>query len=158
MKFEQVDRGRTFVLRLEDGDVVHEVIERFAVEHKIRAACVIVVGGADKGSRLVVGPEQGRAKPLISKIHTLDDAHEVAGTGTLFPDEEGQPFLHLHLAAGRGDRAVTGCARVGVKTWHVLEVVLIELTGSRGVRRLDPDLGFKLLDPGGPKGRTAGAR
>lgn len=149
MKYEQVSLGRVFVLRLEDGDVVHEVIERFAVEHKIRAASVIVVGGADKGSRLVVGPEKGRAKNLISLIHTLDDAHEVAGTGTLFPDEDGNPFLHLHLAAGRGRKAVTGCSRVGVKTWHVLEVVLVELQGSRGVRRHDPKLGFKLLDPQG---------
>ncbi|MBP7830105.1 MAG: DNA-binding protein [Kiritimatiellae bacterium] len=150
MKYEQAGLGRVFVLRLEDGDIVHEVIEKFAAEQKIRAASVIVVGGADKGSRLVVGPENGRSDPPISLIHTLDDAHEVAGTGTLFPDEEGNPFLHLHLAAGRGDRAVTGCARVGVKTWHVLEVVLVELTGSRGVRRLDPKLGFKLLDPEGP--------
>ena len=149
MKYEQVSAGRTFVLRLEDGDIVHEVIERFATEQKIRAASVIVVGGADGGSRLVVGPEQGRAAPILSRIHILDDAHEVAGTGTLFPDEQGQPLLHLHLAAGRGDRAVVGCARVGVKTWHVLEVVLIELTGSQGVRRLDPALGFKLLDPEG---------
>ncbi|HOW98652.1 MAG TPA: DUF296 domain-containing protein, partial [Kiritimatiellia bacterium] len=62
MKYEQVSLGRVFVLRLEDGDVVHEVIERFAEEHNVRAASVIVVGGADKGSRLVVGPEKGRAK------------------------------------------------------------------------------------------------
>ncbi|MBU1693378.1 MAG: DUF296 domain-containing protein [Verrucomicrobia bacterium] len=150
MKYEQVSLGRTFVLRLEDGDVVHEVIEKFAADQNIRAASVLVLGGADAGSRLVVGPEQGRAHPLVSRIHGLDDAHEVAGTGTLFPDEQGQPILHLHVAAGRGDRAVVGCARVGVKTWHVLEVILVELTGSQSVRRLDPALGFKLLDPAGP--------
>jgi predicted DNA-binding protein with PD1-like motif len=150
VKYEQVSPGRIFVLRLEDGDIVHEVIEKFAADQGIRAASIIVVGGADAGSRLVVGPEQGRAHPLISRIHALDDAHEVAGTGTLFPDEQGQPMLHLHLAAGRGERAVVGCARMGVKTWHVLEVILMELTGSRSIRRLDPALGFKLLDPDGP--------
>lgn len=150
MKYEQVSPGRIFILRLEDGDIIHEVIEKFAADRNIRAASVIVVGGADAGSRLVVGPEQGRSDPIISKVHVLDDAHEVAGTGTLFPDEQGQPLLHLHLAAGRGDRAVVGCARVGVKTWHVLEVILVELTGSRAIRRLDPKLGFKLLDPDGP--------
>lgn len=149
MKYEEARSGRTFVLRLEDGEIVHEVLERFAEEQNIRAAFVLVVGGADAGSRLVVGPEQGRARPLITRIHDLEDAHEVTGTGTLFPDEQGHPMLHLHLAAGRGRDAVVGCARMGVRTWHVLEVVMVELPGSRAVRRADPTLGFKLLDPEG---------
>jgi predicted DNA-binding protein with PD1-like motif len=147
MKVAEAHRGRTFVIRLEDGEILHEVIEAFAREKGIRAAALIAVGGADKDSRLIVGPVEGRAAKMVSQELKLDEVHEVAGTGTLFPDEQGQPILHMHLAAGRGREAVVGCARIGVKVWHVLEVILIELLGTRGVRKLDPKLGFKLLEP-----------
>ena len=30
MKYSQAEQGRTFVIRLEDGDVLHEKIEQFA--------------------------------------------------------------------------------------------------------------------------------
>ena len=79
--------------------------------------------------------------------HVLRDVHEVAGVGTLFPNAEGQPVLHMHAAAGRGDEAVTGCVRLGVRVWHVLEVVLWELTGTTGRRVVDPTTGFELLEP-----------
>ncbi len=79
--------------------------------------------------------------------HRLEEAHEVTGTGTLFPGESGLPVLHMHLACGRKDKTVTGCVRRGVRTWHVLEVVLYELTGSKAVRRKDAVTGFELLKP-----------
>jgi predicted DNA-binding protein with PD1-like motif len=147
VKYSEAKQGRTFVIRLEDGDVLHEVIEQFAFERAIGAAALIAVGGADDGSRLVVGPAKGRAKPLVPVEHTLDGVHEIAGTGTLFRNEQGQPILHMHMACGRGDRSITGCARTGVKTWHVMEVVLFEITGTTARRTLDPETGFTLLQP-----------
>jgi len=147
MKYSQAKPGRIFVVRLEDGDVVHETIEQFAKDQGITAASLIVLGGADKGSVLVVGPEQGRAQTIEPKTKVLDNVHEVAGTGTLFPDEKGEPVLHMHMACGRGFSTVTGCARNGVKVWQVMEVILQELVGSTGVRRPDPVTGFDLLIP-----------
>ncbi|MBW2675053.1 MAG: DNA-binding protein [Deltaproteobacteria bacterium] len=145
MQYSQAQQGRTFVLRLEDGEMVHEEIERFARDKGITAAALIIVGGAAGGSRLVVGPERGGARPVTPAIHILGDVHEVAGTGTLFPDEEGNPTLHLHMACGRGDHTITGCIRAGVKVWQILEVILFELTDTPGRRVTDPDLGFNLL-------------
>lgn len=147
MKYSQARQGRIFILRLEDGEVVHEVVERFAEEHSIRAAALIAVGGADEGSRLVVGPEKGRAVPVVPMELLLDGVHEVAGTGTLFPDEEGHPLIHMHFALGRKDRTVTGCIRRGVKVWQILEVILFELLDTSAHREADPVLGFKLLQP-----------
>jgi predicted DNA-binding protein with PD1-like motif len=79
--------------------------------------------------------------------HILDNVHEISGTGTIFPDEEGNPVLHMHAACGRKTSSITGCVRAGVKVWHVLEVILVELTGSNASRRLEPETGFKLLQP-----------
>jgi predicted DNA-binding protein with PD1-like motif len=71
----------------------------------------------------------------------------VTGTGTLFPDDTGNPVLHMHLSCGRGNTAVAGCIRKGVKAWQVMEVILHELTGSTGVRKMDETTGFALLVP-----------
>lgn len=147
MHYSQAKQGRIFVIRLEDGEILHETIEGFAREQGVQAAFLMVLGGADGQSRLVVGPEDGRAVPVVPMIHELENVHEIVGTGTLFPDEEGNPVLHMHAAGGRLDSTITGCVRAGVKIWLVAEVVLIELLDTTAVRRLEPGSGFKLLNP-----------
>lgn len=147
MKYSEASLGRVFVIRLEDGDIVHECIQRFAAEKEIQAAALILLGGADKDSRLVVGPEDGRAEKINPMIHVLQAVHEAAGTGTIFPDQQGSPVLHMHVACGRKDSTVTGCVRAGVKVWQVMEAVLIEITGSEARRMPDEATGFELLCP-----------
>ena len=109
---------------------------------------MIVLGGADSGSRLVVGPQDERARPIIPMVHELADVHEIVGAGTLFPDEAGIPILHMHVAGGREEAQVTGCVRTGVKTWQVIEVILFELLNFR-LAQAGAGPGFKLPDPGG---------
>ena len=147
MKYSQARQGRIFIIRLEDGDIIHEEIEKFARDHSINAASLIIIGGADKDSKLVVGPEDGTAQNIIPMEHILDNVNEVAGTGTLIPNENGEPILHMHIACGRKKSTITGCVRKGVKTWHILEVILFELTDTAARRVMDPKTGFKLLEP-----------
>lgn len=147
MRYSEARTGRVFILRLEDGDIVHETIERFAVEHNIMAASLIVVGGADDGSRLVVGPREDRGLPVEPMEHTLEHTHEVAGVGTLFRDEAGVPLVHMHMACGRAGSTVTGCIRTGVRVWQVMEVILQELVDTTARRATEQPLGFKLLQP-----------
>ena len=147
MKFCRADPGRIFVMRLENGEIVHETIEQFAREQGIVAAAVTVLGGATSGSRLVVGPADGDQRPVQPLFETLDGVHEVTGTGTLFPDEAGNPVLHLHMACGRNGRATVGCIRSGVKVWQVMEVIIRELTHTTARRRPDPQTGFEFLQP-----------
>ncbi|MEA1991449.1 MAG: PPC domain-containing DNA-binding protein [Thermodesulfobacteriota bacterium] len=147
MRYSQAKQGRTFIIRLEDGDIVHKEIEKLAREKSIKAAALIILGGADKGSKLIVGPEHGRREPIIPMEHILDNVHEIAGTGTIFPDENGKPVLHMHMACGRKISSVTGCVRKGVKVWHVMEVILFELIDTTAVRAFEPTTGFELLKP-----------
>lgn len=147
MKYSEAKPGRIFVLRLEDGDILHESVEAFAREHGVRAAALIVLGGVDEGSTLVVGPEQGRSQPINPMELVLAGVHEAAGVGTLFPDADGQPVLHMHIASGRKGETVTGCVRRGVKVWHVVEMVLWELADTTSRRLPDAATGFELLQP-----------
>jgi predicted DNA-binding protein with PD1-like motif len=147
MKFTAATPGRTFILRLEDGEILHETIEAFAAKQSIRSAACIVLGGADEGSTLVVGPEKSRATPVHPMERILAGTSEAAGVGTIFPGEDGKPVLHMHIACGREGSTVTGCVRRGVKVWHVMEVIVWELTGTDSKRVLDPATGFELLQP-----------
>ena len=145
MKYSEAKQGRIFIIRLYDGEIVHDEIERFAKEKSIKAAALIAIGGADKKSKLVVGPKNGRATPVFPMEHILSNVHEIAGVGTLFPDDEGNPLLHMHTACGRESSTITGCIRKGVKVWQIMEIILFELVGSKAVRIFEENIGFKLL-------------
>ena len=146
MRYTTAGVGRVLVVRLEDGDVVHECIQEAARREGIGRAAVWLLGGADEGSRIVVGPADGRAPVIEPMEHVLDAAHELAGVGTIFPDERGEPMLHLHAAFGREDHAHAGCVRRGVRTWVIGEAIVLELTGSEAVRRRDEATGLELLE------------
>ena len=147
MRYSEAKTGRIFILRLEDGDILHESLETFAEAQGVRAAAAIVLGGADEGSKLVVGPEQTRSSPVVALEYILQGVHEVMGVGTLFPDETGRSVLHMHISGGRRDSAVTGCVRRGVRVWHVMEIVLLEIVDTNACRKLDPTTGFEMLQP-----------
>ncbi|WP_321493390.1 PPC domain-containing DNA-binding protein [uncultured Desulfobacter sp.] len=147
MKYSQAKQGRIYVIRLEDGDIIHEEIEKFADEQAIKAAALTIIGAVDTGSNIIVGPEDGRAESITPMKHILNNVNEIVGTGTIFPNEKGVPKLHMHIACGRQDSTVTGCIRNGVKTWHILEVILFELIDTGAVRKLDTAMGFELLNP-----------
>jgi predicted DNA-binding protein with PD1-like motif len=147
MKFSSAIPGRIFVIRLEDGEILHESVEAFAQQQGIRAAALIVLGGADEGSTLVVGPDVSRAAPVTPMEHILAGTSEATGVGTIFPNAQGKPVLHMHIACGREGSTVTGCVRRGVKVWHVMEIILWELTGTDAKRAMDTATGFELLQP-----------
>ena len=50
-------------------------------------------------------------------------------------------------AAGRQEKTVTGCVRAGVRTWHVMEVIITELLDCTARRAVEPETGFALLQP-----------
>jgi predicted DNA-binding protein with PD1-like motif len=147
MRYSEAKAGRVFVVRLEDGDIIHESLERFAKENEVRRAQVIALGALDEGSKLVVGPKEGRASPVVPLKLFLDQPREITGVGTIFPDERGEPTLHMHIATGRGEGTVTGCVRAGVVVWNVVEVVVTEILENGSIRMMDQKTGFEMLDP-----------
>ncbi len=145
MRYDEGRIGRLFVLRLEEGERLPDVIENFAREKGVERAMVLLLGGIDDGSRIVVGPEAGRGKDIVPIVHTLSGIQEILAVGTVFPDEHGNPVLHMHGASGREGGASVGCTRAGVTVWLVGEVILLEILGSSATRRKDPASGLTLL-------------
>jgi predicted DNA-binding protein with PD1-like motif len=145
MKASEGRIGRVFVLRLEDGDVVPDCIERFAAEKAISVGQVILVGGIG-GGKVVVGPEDSEEMPPNPVLLPINGAHEVVGVGVIAPDKSGRPVLHIHASLGRADKAITGCLRPGVATWLVAEAVIFEILGAKAARLPDPKSGFDLME------------
>jgi len=144
MKWAEGRVGRVFVLKLEDGDVIPDSIEGFAREHNVKEAFCIALGGIGRG-RIVAGPVDGRAAPVTPLIEVVENVHEAAAAGTLFPSEEGTPRLHMHGILGRGQTSRAGCFRTGVEVWKTFEVVLVEISGTGMKRKLDERSGFEVL-------------
>ena len=144
MKASEGKIGRLFVIRLEDGDVVPDCLERFAEENQISVAQVILIGGID-GGEVVVGPRDSDERPPTPMLLPVDGAHEVTGTGIIAPDVNGKPVLHIHASLGRSGQTLTGCLRPGVTTWLVGEAIILEITGTSATRLPDQESGFDLL-------------
>lgn len=146
MKATEGRLGRVFVIRLEDGDILPDCIEKFAKKNGVSVGHVILVGGIGEG-QIVVGPRDSRKMPPEPMLLPIDGAHEVAGVGVLAPGEDGKPVLHIHAALGRSGQTMTGCLRPSVTTWLVAEAILYEILGANVSRRKDQKSGFTLLEP-----------
>ena len=148
MNYTEAKLGRIFILRLHQGERLHEVIEKFATQKQVKSALCFFLGGAEDKSKIVVGPKDGKALPPEPMVTLLKGVHEACGVGTIFADEQGQPKLHMHASFGRNDTAVTGCVRMGVDVWQIGEVVILELAGSSAKRAKSKDTGFEFLEIG----------
>jgi predicted DNA-binding protein with PD1-like motif len=146
MKASEGQIGRVFVIRLEDGDIVPDCIERFAEEKGVSVGHVVLIGGIGAGD-VVVGPRRSEERPPEPMLLPVDGAHEVAGVGVLAPGDDGKPVLHIHAALGRSGKTTTGCLRPGVTTWLVGEAILYEIVGTNTTRIRDEAAGFNLLEP-----------
>ena len=144
MKYTQAKLGRVFVVRLYQDDPIPDCIEDLARREGIRAATVQIVGGIESGT-IVVGPKQGTSPPEPTTVD-IKGRHEILGVGMIFMTD-GKPVLHMHAAFGRGQDTLVGCTRTGVKVFAVIEAVITEIVGCTAERRLDPETGWRLLEP-----------
>jgi predicted DNA-binding protein with PD1-like motif len=145
MKATEGKIARVFVVRLEDGDVLPECLEKFAHEKSIRCGQVILVGGIGEGE-VVAGPRLSDEIPPDPVYMPVQGVHEVVGVGVIAPEKDGNPILHIHASLGRGDDVLTGCLRPGVTTWLVAEAIIYEITDTNAQRLPDERSGFTLLE------------
>jgi predicted DNA-binding protein with PD1-like motif len=140
--------GRVFVIRLEEGDVLPESLERFAQDNRVSVGHVVLIGGIGKG-QIVVGPRVSDERPPDPMLLPVDGAHEVVGIGVIAPGEDGKSTLHIHASLGRSGNTMTGCLRPGVSTWLVGEAILYEILEAKVARVRDSESGLPLLQTTG---------
>ncbi|MCK4885860.1 MAG: DUF296 domain-containing protein [Planctomycetes bacterium] len=143
MQYATGQAGRIIAARLFEGEDVYECIESIAGKENIKCASVLITGGFRKAD-VVVGPEEETPK-IVPKIMHFTGPGEVLGVGTLYNDDKG-PKLHLHAAIGKNGESLVGCPRIDAKTFLILEVTIIEITGIDAARKFDKKIGLNLLN------------
>ncbi|MBN2131588.1 MAG: DUF296 domain-containing protein [Sedimentisphaerales bacterium] len=142
MEYSVGKTGRVIAARLFEGEDVQASIEEIARREDVRCAAVLITGGF-RQANVVVGPrcEEPTIEP---QFQAFAGPGEVLGVGTIYWSDAG-PKLHIHTAVGKGGTNLVGCPRDGTKTFLILEVTIIEITGIEGKRQRDPKSGLNLL-------------
>ena len=142
MEYSVGKTGRVIAARLFEGEDVQVSIEEIARREDVRCAAVLITGGF-RQANVVVGPQ--REEPTIEpQFQAFAGPGEGLGGGTIYWSDAG-PKLHIHTAIGKGGDNLVGCPRNGTKTYLILEVTIIEITGIEGKRQRDPKSGLNLL-------------
>ncbi|MDP2928170.1 MAG: DUF296 domain-containing protein [Candidatus Omnitrophota bacterium] len=142
MKYTKGTIGRVFLAKFQDDDILIDNLSGLAKQEQIKAATVIFIGALKKGY-LVTGPKKPVIPPEPNKV-VFKDGWEVMGIGTIFTNSKG-PQIHLHTSMGKKKKVLTGCLRGKSKVFLVIEAVILELTGVKASKDIDPKTGLNLL-------------
>lgn len=146
MKYQVGKPGRIVVARLEENDPVYQSIEKICVDEDIKSAVFWIIGGV-QNVKVVTGPVDSSARPITIVTEDLEDVQEILGTGTIFPNSEGEPKIHMHASLGHNSHTVTGCPRINLDCWLINEVIVQEICGIDAAR-IKESSGFELLQLG----------
>jgi hypothetical protein len=86
-------------------------------------------------------------KPVVPMVFGLEGVHEICAIGTIFPDIDGKPRLHMHAALGREGKTRSGYIRPGIEVWKLGEVIVLEITENTAYRKENAEAGFSMLEP-----------
>ncbi len=142
MNYQTGRPGKMIVAKFDDHDDVLANLNDIARKEDIRAGVFYLIGGMREG-KIVVGPETDDLppKPVWKE---LGESHEIIGLGTIFWHKN-EPKIHFHAAFGKKDMVKVGCLRENSETFLVLEAIIIEIEGIKGIREIDPAVGMPLL-------------
>lgn len=144
MQYQVGKPGRMIVVRLEENEPVYESIQTLCKTESVATGVFWIIGGVQNVD-VVTGPEDHTKRPVHSLSQQLEGSHEILGTGTIFPNAEGEPTLHMHASLGHNRDTVTGCPRNSLDCWLINEIVIQEMTGIDAARLKDETSGFTLL-------------
>ena len=141
MQYSEGQVGRVFSVRIDDGEDFIREIERFVAAMNIQSGMVHFLG-AVRNATLVTGPKEAVIPPA-PRAEEIFGGWELLGFATIYPGVEG-PSLHIHTAAGKGIRSLTGCLREKAEVYLVIEAIVTEFVGISGRRLPDEVTGVAL--------------
>ncbi len=143
MQYRTGSINRVFILKYEDGDSLIDGIIQVTREEKVSAGFFFLLGGM-RAASMVCGPKEP-VLPPEPVWQSFTDGREIAGIGSVFL-KDGEPAVHLHGAAGKGDTTLTGCIRKDDKVFLVVEAMLVEVTGVRAEKKVSERTGIAMLE------------
>lgn len=138
MKSRQTDRG--YILRLDRGEEILTSVTAFAKAEKIEAAFVTGIGAVKD---VTLGIFQRDKKEYSQKA--FDGEYELLSLDGNLSMVDGEQFTHLHCVLSGNDYVAFGGHLFGATVAVTGELRVVPL-GGRLERRLNPEIGLKLLD------------
>ena len=124
MKSKLIHDGqqKTFVLVLDHGDEVIEVLTKFANEHKLRASHFTAIGALSKVTFAFYDLQKKEYQPI--EINEQVEVMSLIGNVAL--KEDGERMIHAHTVVGKRDGTAHGGHVLKAHVDPTLEVFLIE--------------------------------
>lgn len=145
MRSKVINRApeRTWVLVFETGDDVLPLLLQFARANQLTASHFSAIGAFE---RLTLGYFDWQRKdyleiPIEEQVEVVSLLGDIARKGN-------EPQIHAHVVVGKRDGTAHGGHLLAATVRPTLEVILTE-SPAYLARRLDPDSGLALIDPGG---------
>jgi uncharacterized protein len=144
--------SKAVLIRVLPGSDLLEGIEQACKETGIRAGMVVsCIGSLQKASFLFVVPAQNKVGAQYGDPLILEGPLEFLGAqGTVGLEDSGNVFVHLHGLASDKNGTVHGGHLVKGECPVLItcEVGIAPVEGVRLVRRMDPEVGWRVLIPG----------
>ncbi|HOI12333.1 MAG TPA: DUF296 domain-containing protein [Methanoculleus sp.] len=141
MQYSEGQVGRVFTVRIDDGEDFLREIQRFVTAMNIQNGTIQFLG-AVRSAKIVTGPKEPVIPPS-PRVEEIFGGWELLGFATIYPGEDG-PSIHLHAAAGKGIRSLTGCLREKAEVYLVIEAIITEFVGISARRLPDEKTGVNL--------------
>ena len=135
-----VSEGARSMLRLSEGDDLHERIGSFAESTSVRAAAVVM--GIGVLSTASVGYWNGREYAM----RELSTPHELVALGGSIAMADGRPSVHLHVSLAGPDHVVLGGHLVRGRVGLLAEILIEAFPRRTFGRPMVESLGLRALD------------
>ena len=139
MVFKKLDNR--YMLRLVQGEDVLETLLDFCRREHILLGRITALGGMEN---VTLGLLRKSDKQFVRR--TFDEGLEVASLFATITEQEGQPYLHVHMTVCDADMNAYGGHLFGGTVFPTLEVIIEVFEGGHVGRALDPDTGLLLMD------------
>ena len=141
MQYVEVRRGRTFLLRLDDGDDLLEAIGQLTVEENVISGYFTALGAMSRVPFAIYSLDKGRYEEIVKEGYY--EFTSVVGNIALVLDSQGRPattFVHGHITLADGEGRVFGGHLLrGSRAIALGEVHICETT-AMAIVRLEEEL------------------
>ncbi len=129
--FQAEETGRTFIIRMERGDLLKEAITDFVKKVGIENA--VILSGIATFDEAHLQMTTTLDYPIRYYVHHLDEPLELAGLGGTIINFE----PHLHGVISNAEKTWSGHLLEGCRILYLAEIVIQELLCHKLVRRAD---------------------
>lgn len=132
------EQGRTFIMRLDQGDLLLESIQQLAEKEKIYNG--VICSGIATFDEVNIQMTNTLDYPIGYVVHNLREPIELGAlNGTIINQEP-----HIHGVIGNGEHTWTGHLSKGCRILYLAEVVIQEVKGLNLIRRANQNGVFQI--------------